>query len=80
LVRTFQRYESIFTARLIKALRELETLRQQRNREAVPALNVQVDSGEDKDPNLPPSMIRKSRKYMWAHHTITQANPTTLVA
>jgi hypothetical protein len=80
LVRTFQRYESIFTARLIKALRELERLRQQRNREAVPALNVQVDSGEDKDPNLPPSMIRKSRKYMWAHHTITQANPTTLVA
>jgi len=38
LVRTFQRYESIFTARLIKALQELETLRQQSDREAVPAL------------------------------------------
>jgi len=80
LVRTFQRYETIFTARLIKALEELETLRQQRNQEAIPALNVQVHSGEVEGPNLPPSMIRKSRKYMWEHHTTTQANPTTLVA
>jgi hypothetical protein len=78
-VRTFQRYESIFTARLIKALRELETLRQQRNREAVPALNVQVDSGEDKDPNLPPSMIREVREVCVGAPHNNAASPTTLV-
>jgi hypothetical protein len=76
LVCTFQRYESIFTARLIRPLRELETLQQQRNREPVPALNVQVDSGEDKALNLPSLMIREAREaYVGASHDNASDDP-----
>ena len=70
-LRTYRRYESIFTARLIKVLRELETLQQLRNGEAVPALNVQIDGGEDKDSDLPPSMIQEAHEVYVGAHTTT---------
>lgn len=49
LVRTYQRYETIFSAKLIKALRELERVQQQSRSEASTDIEYQIDGGEDKD-------------------------------
>ena len=76
LLRTYQRYESIFSARLIKAVRQLERVQQQRRSEAVPVLNVQIHGGEEKGWSMPPAMIQGDHEEYVGTNTTTNANPT----